>query len=293
VSRRIEIRSSDMIKTLRITSILLTFLAAGLLVFPAVFGFRGNKKVEEFLNLPGVVAKFRKDQSLSAKVRPGVSPLVAQADIFGAYLKPLPPPPPPPPEETEGGEDNPPPPPPPPPPSPRFTVIATSFYAAQPELSLALVDETGAGRYWVRPGDVVSRLTIDQIKDGAVVARGGTKVFEQPVEARPPQRSLEGSPSPALKETSKPVSSIISPTLDTQDGGTVVSTAAGSTEAASAIPEDQAALIAQAMAELKAMGAMAEELEGIGLGASTAENAAPADKVVSESEVMRIGGNKE
>jgi hypothetical protein len=293
VSRTIEIRSSDMIKTLRITSILLAFLAAGLLVFPGVFGFRDNKKAEEFLNLPSVVAKFQQAQGLRANVRPKVSPLVTQAEIFRAYLNysPPPPPPPPPPEEIETEDD---PPPPPLPPSPRFTVIATSFYAAQPGLSLALVDETGAGRYWVRPGDVVSRLIIDEIRDGVVVTRGGSKVFEQPVEARPPQRSLEGSPSPVLKEPSKPVSSTtISPTLDTQDSGAAVGTAVESSESAPAIPEDQAALIAQMMEELEAMAAKAKKLEGVGPGVSTAENAASADKAVSESEVIRIGGNKE
>ena len=81
--------------------------------------------------------------------------------------------------------------------------------------------------------------------------------------------------------------------IETRDSGTAVSTAAESTEAASAIPEDQAALIAQAMAELEAMGAKARELEGVHSGGSIGENAASADKVVSESEVMRIGGNKE
>ena len=196
-----------MIKTLRIMSILLAFPAVGLLVFPAVFGFRGNKKAEEFLNLPSVVAKFRQAQSLRANVRPEVSPLVAEAEIFGKYLNYRPPPPPPPPEPGTGENGPPHPPPTPLPTSPRFTVIATSFYAAQPELSLALVDEVGAGRYWVRPGDVVSRLIIDQIRDGVVVAKGGDKVFEQPVEARPRQRSLEGGPSPAPQtKSSSPVS---------------------------------------------------------------------------------------
>ena len=277
-----------MIKTLRITSVLLAFLAAGLLVFPVVFGLRGSEKVEEFLNLPSVVAKFREDQRGKRKVKPEVSPLVAQADIFAVYLNP---PKPPPPKKRPRGEKvtrdplvpevakktyH----------SARFKVIATSFYAARPELSLALVDEVGTGRHWVRPGDVVSSLTIDAIRDGLVVARGGNKVFEQPVEARPPQRSLEAGASPVLKEPGKRIGPVISPTLDTQDSGTGVGTAADSAEATPAIPEDQAAAIARAKAVMEAMAAMADGLEGVNPGVSTA------DKAAAESEDMRISGNE-
>ncbi|MHC4705480.1 MAG: hypothetical protein ACYS8I_00135 [Planctomycetota bacterium] len=278
-----------MIKTLRITSVLLAFLAAGLLVFPVVFGLRGNEKVEEFLNQQSEVSKFREDQRGKKKVKPEVSPIVAQANVFALYLNPPKPPPPKKKKPGKGKVDR----------GPlipevakktyhstRFKVIATSFYAARPELSLALVDEVGTGRHWVRPGDVVSSLTIDAIKDGVVVAKGGTKVFEQPVEARPPQRSLEGGSSPVLKEPGKRISSVISATLDTQGSGTVVGTAADSSEAAPVISEEQAAVIAQARAALEAMAAMADGLEGANLGVSTA------DKAVSESEDMRISGNE-
>ena len=48
-----------MIKTLRITSVVAVVLAVVFLVFPAIFGFRSGKEVEEFLNSPGAIEKFK------------------------------------------------------------------------------------------------------------------------------------------------------------------------------------------------------------------------------------------
>ena len=59
MSKTKGIRKTDMIKTLRITSIIAVVLAGGLLVFPAIFGLRSDKEIEEFLSLPSVVEKFR------------------------------------------------------------------------------------------------------------------------------------------------------------------------------------------------------------------------------------------
>jgi hypothetical protein len=281
-----------MIKTLRITSILVAFLAAGLLVFPAFFGLRGNKKVEEFLGLPSVVGKFRKAQRGRAKPTDQESPLVAQANIFALYLDP---PKPPPkekkPRDTKVAGD----------PlvpavakktyhSTRFKVIATSFYAAQPESSLALIDEPGAGRYWVRPGDVVSHLTIEQIKDGIVVARGGTKVFEQPVEVRPPRRSLEGGLSPVSTGTS---GGIGSETVAASPTATVPGT--GTTGPRQQMSDEERAEWARMLQQLLEMAMASEGKTGSGetdSGAKTKEGSKDVEDIIPDVEDMRIPGKE-
>ena len=62
--------------------------------------------------------------------------------------------------------------------SPKFTVVATSVYAAQPDQSRALVSEPGSGLRWVRPGDSLGHLVVHDIRAGLVVYRDGTRTGE-------------------------------------------------------------------------------------------------------------------
>jgi len=78
-----------MIKTLRITSIVATILAAILLVFPVIFGVRSGEDIEELLKSPGVIEKFNKTVGNKAtKSGNETSPLVQQAGAFALYLNP-------------------------------------------------------------------------------------------------------------------------------------------------------------------------------------------------------------
>jgi len=49
-------------------------------------------------------------------------------------------------------------------------------------MSLALIDEPGKGRHWVKPSSKVGHLYIEQIKDGLVVVSGGKESFEVAIE---------------------------------------------------------------------------------------------------------------
>jgi hypothetical protein len=175
-----------MIKTLRITSIIAVVLAVVFFVLPAVFGFRGDKQIEQFLNSAGVIEGFR--EARGDKVddkRQEISPLVKQAEAFALYLNPPPKP------EAESlaseGQDSSPRP--KAPVSPKFTLVGTSRHVLRPELSLALIDEPGKGLYWVRQFSKVGHLIIEQVKDGLVVVRDGKSTFELVAE-RPEKRSL-------------------------------------------------------------------------------------------------------
>jgi len=174
---------ANMIKTLRITSIIAVVLAVVFFVLPAVFGVRGDEQIEQFLHSAGVIEKFNEARGDRVKdSRHEVSPLVKQAEAFALYLNP----PPKPKTESLASRSKPRP---KGPVSPKFKLIGTSLYALHPELSLALIDEPGKGLRWLRQSSKVGHLIIEQVKDGLVVVRDGEKTFELVAE-RPEKRSL-------------------------------------------------------------------------------------------------------
>jgi hypothetical protein len=185
-----------MIKTLRITSIVVGILAAVLLVLPAFFGVRGDAEIENFLKSAGAADKYLAAKgSRPARDESQTSPLIKQAADFHLYLDPPPPPPPRPTPDggritTEGK------PAPPAPVTPKFNLVGTSFYSNRPELSLALIDEPGKGFNWVRQGSSVGHLTIEQIKDGAITIKDGQGTSEMTVTVNQPWRTLLKNPPP-------------------------------------------------------------------------------------------------
>jgi len=191
-----------MIKTLRITSIVAAMLAAVLLVLPAVFGVRSDAKIEEFLKSPGAVDNFLAAKGQRpARSESQTSPLVKEAVDFARYLNP---PPPPPTRSTPAAARPASQPAPPAPVAPKFNLIGTSFYAARPELSLALIDEPGKGFNWVRQGSTVGHLTIEYIKDGSITIRDSHGTSEMTVTVNQPWRSLLKNPPPETQPASTP-----------------------------------------------------------------------------------------
>jgi len=185
-----------MIKTLRITGIVAAVLAAGLLIFPFIFGFRKDAAVEQFLKAPSVIDEFRNAAGRRGKPEKGqTSPLVTQAGLFAEYLNPKQPlavtqsPP----RQTPSSAKTVAPP--PPSVSAKFTVLGTSYNQSRPEESLALIDAPGKGVHWVRQSGKVGHLTLE-IQDGLVIAKAAGKSFEMPVK-RKPQISLLAGASPS------------------------------------------------------------------------------------------------
>lgn len=182
-----------MIKTLRITSVIAAILAGVFFVFPVVYGVRSDERVDEFLKQPSVKEKFESAADNKAKaVESRTSPLVEQAEAFAAYLNPAKP-------TTQR-------------PSvtakttidsrlavtPKFRVFATSVCPKNPELSLALIDEPGRGRYWVRQSGKVGHLLVEQVKDGAVVIKGSEETFELKIPDKAEATSLRTLPASPL-----------------------------------------------------------------------------------------------
>jgi hypothetical protein len=251
MSKNKEVWKANMIKTLRITSIIAVALAVVFFVFPAVFGVRSDEQLEQFLNSAGVIEKFNKAKGKeSTKSESQISPLVKQAEAFALYLNPPKPKKAPPAHRTDRPSIIPRP---PAPVSPKFKLIGTSHYASHPELSLALIDEVGKGLRWVRQSSKLGHLIIEQVKDGLVVVRDGRRTFELVVE-RPEKRSL-------LKE---PLSRATGSKSILSASGKADSRITGSralqrnAEETAALQKEQAKLAEKIFAELQAMQADAE-----------------------------------
>jgi hypothetical protein len=202
LSKSKKARRTNMIKTLRITSVLAVVLAVVLFVLPAVFGVRSDEQAEQFLTSPGAIEQFNKAKGETGKKSESqVSPLVKEAEAFALYLNPPKPKAPPRRPPRDGGAMVPRP---RAPVSAKFSLIGTSYYALRPELSLALIDEPGKGFRWVRQSSNVGHLVIEQIKDGVVVVRDGKSTSELEVQ-RPKKRSLvKGSVSDARITSTEP-----------------------------------------------------------------------------------------
>lgn len=190
-----------MIKTLRITSVLVVILAGVLikfLVLPMVSNVSGDPQVEKILDSKGVIEHFKETKGAHAKPTGNqTSPLVLQATAYSRYLDP--------PAKAKprvpgslrkptGGIAI-------GPTTPKFKVFATTYFEGNPELSQALIDEPGKGRYWVRQSSMVGHLLIEQVRDGVVIVKSSKETFELEIEKAPVAGLTKGKSS-ASKGTS-------------------------------------------------------------------------------------------
>ncbi|MFA5238456.1 MAG: hypothetical protein WC476_01935 [Phycisphaerae bacterium] len=262
-----------MIKTLRITSIIAVVLAVVFFVFPAIFGVRGDKQIEQFLNAAGAIEEFK--QAWGDKIadkRHEISPLVKQAEAFALYLNPPPSAP-----RAESPVSNG-----MPRPkaavTPKFKLVGTSLNVLHPELSLALIDEPGKGYHWIRQAGKVGHLVMEEVKDGLVVVRDGQSTFELTAE-RPEKISL-------LKTSSSSGGRITGDDFPEMNA-----------EEEAALTEETEAAREKILAELNAMQAGTEVLQ-TGLEADETDSpkseeiAAEGKRPVSSLETMRISARE-
>lgn len=188
-----------MVKTLRITSVLAAVLAVVVFSLSVVYGMRTDPEIEQFLESPGVVARFNKTVGDKPRASDNqTSPLVEQAQTLARHLNP--PPKPKPVTTTPVVRSTPR----TPPPAPRaqvsakFKLIGTSVHKGDPNMSLAFIDEPGKGLHWVRQSSEVMHLEIVEIRDAVIVVRDNQRTFEVEAEPRPPQVSLEAGAEGAV-----------------------------------------------------------------------------------------------
>lgn len=237
------------------------------------FAFLGPDKEDmDFVNSAGVVEKFAESKGTKSQDSQSlVSPLVKRAEDFALYLDP------PPPKvsrksrqtRTKGGPRVQ-----PKKVSARFDLIATSYYAAHPEKSMALINQPGKGFNWVRQGGKVGYLIIEEVKGGVVVIRDGDRTYE--IEAkRKPYRNLVRGKGPSISE--------ITPI---KKEATDVVAAAESSETYE-MSQEKLELTERIFAELEAMSLQTEA--GLDQPAKSRELI---EELMSGLESIRIGSNE-
>lgn len=60
--------------------------------------------------------------------------------------------------------------------TPKFTLLATSYYRAVPEESLALVSEPGKEARWIKQGESLGHFVLAKIEKGKIFYRNGDKL---------------------------------------------------------------------------------------------------------------------
>ena len=169
-----------MIKTLRITSIFSVVLAIVFFVLPIHYGIRSDEEISNFLATPSIIEQFISAEGTKIKAAGNQeSRLVQEAQSFALYLNPPAPKVTPTTRSSIGSlnqiaQIN---------TKPKFTVLGTCVYPKQPNLSMALVDESsGKGIHWVRQSETIGHLLVEEIKDGIIVVSSDTETYELEVQ---------------------------------------------------------------------------------------------------------------
>ena len=165
--------------------------ACAILTACGVFGLwvselsQGDARLEEFLNGPSAVERFKARGGGSGARSAEEPPLVVQAKALALLLNP--------PKSPErasaaGVAAKPSPGAPavrPAAPSVRFKLCGTSYYPNEPQRSMALISDVGAaegGERWVKEGAQVGHFVIHEIRRGVIVYRDGEQLREMAVE---------------------------------------------------------------------------------------------------------------
>lgn len=167
-----------MVKTLRITTILIAVAALGIIIFIAAKGIASDDGIEKFLAAPGIAEQLAGSAAKGAVIEQD-TPLIRQAKAFSLRINPPPPPAPvvktePTPEEIRPQATI----------TAKFTLVGTSYYAGDEKNSWALINEVGKGWHWVKEGEKIGHLEIEKIGMGAVLIRDGSKTYELTAESQ-------------------------------------------------------------------------------------------------------------
>ncbi|MFC1635927.1 hypothetical protein ACFL5Z_13895 [Planctomycetota bacterium] len=163
-----------MIHLLNTISIIAVAMTGILIVWIVLKDVSPDERVEKIIKAPSVVMQFKKKRS-------GIeaSQLLEQAKVFAQHLDAR--------IKTdttfaEQNEEKASPQVPPIP--PKFKVVAISYCADNPEMSMALIDKPGKGRHWVKQFRLVDHFFIEQIENGVVVCKNDKGSFKLPIKQK-------------------------------------------------------------------------------------------------------------
>ena len=175
-----------MVRILQTASVLVLISAGVILVLSVAQWLQDPPEIEQYQKL-SIAEKFGQAGSSNGKSsQTTISPLVKQAEAFALYLNP---PEPPKPKQVQDSTSN----------SkqnipvvklpettPKFTLLATSYYRARPAESLALVSEPGREPHWVEQGTHLGHFVVEKIEPKMVVYREGERLGEMAMDTKVP-----------------------------------------------------------------------------------------------------------
>lgn len=294
-----------MVKTLRITSILIAVLAVAILALPVVSGAdTDSKKTKKDSGFESVVEKFKKtEHGRTAKSADQTPPLIKEAKAFALYLNPPKP-------KVQRAQS---------PVIPRtdraippvisiprnaqFNLIGTCIHQSDPNLSVALIDVLGKDQRWVRQSEAVGHLIIKKIKQGSVVINDGTRTYELPMIAKPVEKSLvvgkttSDQPTPEI-DSETILSDIIKSQGERVSGKPLTEPKRFSQKQPKAvrtapdITPEQEEFVKKFMEEIGQLP-LGEDASGIKIQESFEKFDAMMEKYLSDIENMRISGKEE
>jgi len=150
-------------------------------------------------------------------------------------------------------------------------------------MSLALIDEPGKGRHWVKPSSKVGHLLVEQIKDGLIVVNGGQESFELAIEessVKDLSTLSRKTSSPARFKPTVPVSGRSSSSY-TKPSTTVTKTQEANEE------EDREARAIALIEKLRNL--QKSTVSDKNIGVDDKDKAARIEKLISQYQSTRIG----
>lgn len=204
-----------MIKTLRITSVLVAMGAIALLGISVVYGIDKDSEVQALVASNGPVAQFEKNlgRTAAAKNVNTKHPLVLAAEGFARLLNPPKPQPRVVPKRSTPGKIK-------PSVSQNLSgntkLVGTCYNADDPSLSFALVDVPGKGQRWVSVNDKIDHHVIGEILDGKVILHNGAKRQTLVVEKKATMSLIKGENKGVTRTaTVRPVNAAARPSKTT------------------------------------------------------------------------------
>lgn len=207
-----KVRRNGIIMT-KLVQIIVLAAAAVVVVYTGFSAFTAKKgdQVTQFLDSIDVVKEFKAQHGeKNTASSEQISPLVKQAQAFSLYLDPPPPPrPDPKPRELANRDLSSRPSPPttthvPTRVQTNYEVVGTVVSLSNPADSRAIIDLPGAGLKVVRPGEEINHTVIEEIKDGSLMIKIGSKVEELLAKRDPVPSLIKDSPNHIYKLQGQP-----------------------------------------------------------------------------------------
>jgi len=305
-----------MIKVIKISSILITIAIINIIALSVVSASDNSKGSTKNAIFKGVLAEFKRNQKNKSKTDDSViSPLVKEAYAFAEYLNPtiiktttrpinrgridpgVAPPP------TQGGSKT--------PPRGNFALVATCVNRSNPDMSAALLAETGknSNRWYWQGEKIDSYRHIKEISNGVIVVDDGAKTYDltmpnqtvarsqpanissQPNRVTPADTRRLPSRATDTRDRITPGRTIQRPTAATTSRPGTVSQPKIETETTIVITEEEQKMVDSFMNDIDAlMATSGDDIESI--EKNMADFDKMAEKLFSDLDNVKVGENE-